>query len=126
MSFIQQYLQYVDYVSVLSRALDRVAEARAKINTSSKYAFETSLKNYMRAVEALYVILLPSLEPGNIRRQLLEARKCNPSAKAIELLDSIVKNILQELDRKNILLRKRLIEVGVAEVSPNANSVQED
>lgn len=126
MSFIQQYLQYVDYVSVLSRALDRVAEARAKINTSSKYAFETSLKNYMRAVEALYVILLPSLEPGNIRQQLLEARKHNPSAKAIELLDSIVKNILQELDRKNILLRKRLIEVGVAEVSPNANTVQED
>jgi len=126
MSYIQQYLQYVDYVNVLSRALDRVAEARASINTSSKHAFETSLKKYLRAVESLYVILLPSLEPEGINEKLLEAKKHNPSPKAIELLDSIVKNILETLDRKNILLRKRLVETGVAEVDFNAGIIEED
>ena len=72
----------MDYVMVVNRHLDRVAEVRSRVylekikkyHTSNYDAWRENVLDYLGTVEALYSLLLPSLR-GNAGQLLAKARK---------------------------------------------------
>jgi hypothetical protein len=103
----------VDYTYVINRALLRVSEARASIDTSMKHNFDKSINNYYRAVEALLIILLPHLRPNNYIELMNEVKESlqNKDIYALEVLDKIIEEILVKLNQNRLLMRGEVIRV---------------
>ena len=112
MSFKEEFRQVLGYTEVLSMALLDVFRRRAAINLSIRYEFKKSFIRYLTAVEALNVILLPSLRPEGVGEELEEVRRSEPSLEGLRKLDSVVESILQRLDRAGILVRKDVLLTG--------------
>ena len=93
----------IDYVYTINLALQKVLEARAEVRDSITF------ERYLRAVESLYVILIPRLRNPRIRDLLKEARKRDEDGliteENLEMLDKAVELILETLDRNSLLLR---------------------
>lgn len=126
MSLVQEYRETLDYVRVLSYALLEVFKRRSELDDSSRIAWGRSVKRYRRSVEALWIILLPSLRPAGVEDVLREARRSSPEPRAVELLDRAVERIVEELDRKAILIPKRFLELGSFEGGEDADTLEED
>jgi len=98
----------VDYVYTVNLALQRVLEARAEVRDSITF------ERYLRAVEALYTILIPRLRNPRIRDLLKEARKRGEDGliteENLEALDKAVELVLETLDRNHLLLRGEVYE----------------
>ena len=103
----------VDYTYVINRALLRVSETRAAIDTSMHHNLYKTLYNYYRAVEALLVILLPHLRPRNHAEMMALAKQKlkNIGIEALEILDKVVEDILVKLNQNRLLLRGEVIRV---------------
>lgn len=102
----KQFYPYetIDYVHTINRALQEVFEARRSVRDSF------SLERYMRAVEALYVILVPRLRHRRVQELLRRARRRDPeygyyTEESLEALDEAVSIILDVLDRNKLLIR---------------------
>ena len=94
----------VDYVATINQALQRVFEARSQVRDS------LSFERYMRAVEALYVILLPRLRPKGLNELMSKARVRDEefgffTLDSLEALDKAVELIVESLDRNHLLIR---------------------
>ena len=102
----RQFIPYetLDYVYTINRALQKVFDARAAVRDSMTY------EDYLRAVEALYVILLPRLRPRGVKELLRKAAERDPdygyyTLEGLEALDKAVELIIEVLDRNRLLLR---------------------
>ena len=94
----------IDYVATINQAIQKVFEARASVRDS------ISFERYLRAVEALYVILIPKLRPAKAKELLREAAKRDPefgyyTLDNLEKLDKAVELIIDVLDRNKLLIR---------------------
>jgi len=94
----------IDYVYTINLALQRVFEARANVRDS------ISFERYLRAVEALYVILIPKLRPAKVKEFLERARKRDDefgyyTQENLNALDKAVELIIDVLDRNRLLIR---------------------
>ena len=96
----------------MNRALQTVFEARAAVRDSMTY------ERYLRAVEALHVILVPRLRPPEAEKLLEEASQRDPdygyyTFEGLRKLDRAVQLILESLDQAGLLLKKkRTLEGG--------------
>jgi len=75
-----EYTQKIDYADIINRQLDRIAQIRTNVHKYlGKDAFTDPYfllaREYISAVETLYVILLPELR-GESTRYILLAKKC--------------------------------------------------
>ena len=105
MSTVRQFVprESVDYVYTVNLALQSVLEARARVKDA------VTFEEYLRAVEALYVILIPRLRDRRVK-DLIERAKVRGedlliTEENLELLDRAVEMILEVLDRNNLLIR---------------------
>ncbi len=94
----------VDYVYTINLALQKVFEARASVRDS------VSFERYLRAVEALYTILIPRLRPRKVEELLRKARERKGrfgcyTRENLAILDRAVEMILDVLDRNRLLIR---------------------
>ncbi|AQQ75445.1 hypothetical protein JdFRA1000001_12c [uncultured archaeal virus] len=110
MSFVPY--ESVDYTYVINKALLRISERRSNIDSSMKFKFRNSLWEYLRSVEALFVILTPNIRPKNHRTKMEEAKNMiikENLDKAMEILDELVEEALISLSREGLLLRGEVI-----------------
>ncbi len=104
----------VDYTYVINRALLRISEARANIDSSAKFNFEVTCSSYLRAVEALLIILLPKLRPNKSAEKIDDAKSkfyIGDYTECIQILDKIVEETLEKLNKNHLLLRGEEIRV---------------
>lgn len=112
MSFVSY--ESVDYTYVINRALLRVSEKRAELDGSMIWKMRGSTLKYLNAVESLMVILLPSLRPRDYKDKIfLAKRKISEKSfeEAVEILDLLVEDVLESLNRNKLLMRGESIRV---------------
>ncbi len=125
MSFREEFRQVMSYVNVLSEALLDVFRKRASIDLSIRYSFKKSFIRYLTAVEALNVILLPSLRPERISETLRSIRSSEPSLEGLRKLDGVVEAILNNLDKAGVLIRKSVLLTGEYGGGDDAHTVED-
>lgn len=99
----------IDYVHTINKALQRVFEARVKVYDSITY------EEYLRAVEALTVILLPRIRPRDYKKLLEKAKQRDKTygfytAESLDFLDRLVEKIVESLDKANLLIKGETYE----------------
>ena len=99
----------LDYTNTINVALQRIFEARAGVRDSMSY------ERYLRAVEALYVILIPKLRSKGVNELLKKARKRDSeygfyTLENLEYLDKAVEKIIDVLDRNKLLIKGEWLE----------------
>ena len=99
----------IDYVYTINKALQAVFEARASVRDSM------SFERYLRAVEALIVILIPKLRPRGLRMLMEKAKRRDPEYgfftwENVEALDKAVELIVETLDRNKLLIKGEVYE----------------
>jgi len=106
MSEERRFIPYetIDYVYTINQALQKVFEARAAVRDS------ISFERYLRAVEALYVILIPKLRPKKAEELLKKARERDSefgyyTLDNLESLDKAVELIIDVLDKNRLLIK---------------------
>lgn len=108
---VTEYRETIDYTWVVSRQLDRVAEALSRINYNTPGIGARRL--YM-AVEALVTVAGPFVT-GEAWEKLRAAERLLNSGKplgAVELLEEAVHAVLRDLDRRGVLIRKTELLTG--------------
>ena len=99
----ERYRETIDFGWVLARAIDRVAEARARVHPRlPKAEYERRVAELRAAVISLYNLLPPS-----VRRDLP-----NPRGFEIKALDDWVAAAVEALDRAGLLIRKKRDRIG--------------
>ena len=111
MSWTEVYKETIDYTYTVNKALQTVFEARAAVRDSITY------ERYLRAVEALHVILVPRLRPPEAGELLRRAAERDPdygyyTVEGLKRLDEAVQLILEKLEEAGILIKKRQMLVG--------------
>ena len=107
MSFIPY--ETIDYVHTINIALQKVFEARMGVRDSITF------ERYLKAVESLYVILIPRLRPRKVRELLRKARARDSefgyyTQENLEALDEAVGLIIDTLDRNRLLIKGEVYE----------------
>jgi hypothetical protein len=98
----------IDYIYIINLALQKVLEARAEVRDAITF------ERYLRAVEALYAILIPKLKNPKIKELLKEARKHSEGGliteENLESVDRAVELILEALDKNYMLMKGEVHE----------------
>ena len=105
--FIHEYRETIDYGYVINRALLEIFNRRSMLG-GSKHRFNVWFDRYLRAIEALYVILTPKLKPSDFWSRVSTARQ----KRSVVILDEILEEIIGKLERSGILIKRRVLEVG--------------
>ena len=99
----EEYKETLDYSWVLVRQLDRILAVRSKLHRKkSRYEYEMLLEEYASSLFALYIAL---------PREVRESVKW-PVDISLHSLDNVLSIIVDVLDKKNLLIRKKRIMVG--------------
>jgi len=99
----EEYKETLDYTWVLVRQLDRILAVRSKLHRKkSRYEYEMLLEEYASSLFALYIAL-----PREVRLNIKW-----PVNIDINNLDRVLSEIIDVLDKKNLLIRKKKIMVG--------------
>ena len=110
---IVEYKETVDYTWVIARALDRVLESYAAVSYDTP---GPGIRKLLMAVRALYAAVRPLVAP-EIGGRLAEADRLVRSGRhrqALQAIDDIIHDILEELDRRGLLIRSKRL-MGVVE-----------
>lgn len=111
MSWTEIPRETIDYTHTVNRALQAVFDARSQVHDSFSY------ERYLKAVEALYIILLPSLRPPDVEELLKEASRRDPeygyyTVSGLSKLDRAVTSIVSRLDESGLLMKKKQVLTG--------------
>jgi len=123
MSYYEEYRETIDYTTVINRQWDRVSEAATLVGNTTNVPQRQRLKYYLFAVWTLArraaIILWDEKEFERIEKKFLsllkELEKDNAMVKVWLELGRIEYRIGRELDKRNILIRKRVLERGAFE-----------
>jgi len=127
-SFVEEYRRTTNYVdTVLTAGLEDVRRALASIDDAVIYRYRASLARAYRALRALCDVLVPSLRPpecselrdGGLRKLLDSGPQ--DLVEAERRLETVLDRVLEELDKRGVLVPKRMLEVGSF-----ADSLEED
>ena len=99
----REYRETIDYTWTLSRAIDRAAEARAKLHGRvTRGEFELRLAEFRSSLRSLYHIL-----PGEVR-----SRVGRPPSSGVDDMGLWLSRVIDELDSKGLLIKSRPIDEG--------------
>ena len=110
---IVEYKETVDYTWVIARALDRVLESYAKVNYDTP---GPGIRKLLMSLRAFYTAV-QHLVSRDIGRGIASADRLIRQGKhkrALDLIDNILYNMLEELDRRGLLIRSKRL-MGVVE-----------
>lgn len=108
MSTYETYREQIDYTWVLARQLDRILEKRSKIhNYLFKMDYERAVEEYRAALITLYYAL-----PSKIRSEV----DFNANA-SLEELDITLSKIIDAIEKRGLLIKKKTIMMGVEEIA---------
>ena len=109
-----EYRETVDYTWVVARQLDRVAEAISRVDPRAP---GLGVRRVYVAVRALVDLAHPFIErdvSGQRLRRADQLIRANKHWDALAVLEELLGLILEELDRKKLLVRRKDI-MGVVE-----------
>lgn len=109
-----EYRETVDYTWVVARQLDRVAEAISRVDPRAP---GLGVRRVYVAIRALVDLAHPFINRERAHEKLRRADQLTRANKywdALDVLEELLGLILEELDRKKLLVRRKEI-MGVVE-----------
>lgn len=103
----------MDFVWVVARQLDRIMEAYSRVDYGSPALGARQLYMALRALYALTSFLVDGGVAGDMARASSMLRAGRPG-EALAFMDRALRGILEELDRRKLLVRKKEL-MGVVE-----------
>ena len=134
MSYYEEYRETIDYTTVINKQWDRVSEAATLVGDTADVPQRQRLKHYLFAVWTLArraaILLWDEARFEEMEKRFLsllkELERGNGMVHVWLELGRIEYMIGRELDKKNVLIRKGVLERGTFEGAADAPHPDEE